>query len=154
MTEQHTGCLPPTRDHEATPLRQPVAPRRAGLLLEARAPFEAAAALPKLATAALFPRVARAPHAVMVVPGFGVGDDVTRPLRYYLRKQGHETRGWGLGRNLAGVDIRHELSDLSDRWDFEQRENYRGEASVPLLSDRLADEVLDWHRAVGRPVTL
>jgi len=36
---------------------------------------------------------------VLVFPGMGVGDFSTRPLRRYLRRQGFDARGWGLGRN-------------------------------------------------------
>ena len=38
-------------------------------------------------------------EVVWVFPGMGVGDWSTRPLRRYLRRQGFDARGWGLGRN-------------------------------------------------------
>ncbi|MEM9529708.1 MAG: alpha/beta fold hydrolase [Pseudomonadota bacterium] len=144
MSEQYNA--------NTSPLRKP--PAAAAILGEIRAPFESALMLPLLARAHLFPRKARKRQPVMVIPGFGVGDEATAPLRYFLARQGHETRGWELGRNLAGADIKHQLSDLSDRWEFEPREDYRGEAGVPILSDRLAESVLAWSRSLESPVTL
>ena len=38
-------------------------------------------------------------ETVWVLPGMGVGDWSTRSLRRYLRRQGFDARGWGLGRN-------------------------------------------------------
>ncbi len=38
-------------------------------------------------------------EAVWVFPGMGVGDGSTCTLRRYLRRQGFDARGWGLGRN-------------------------------------------------------
>ena len=40
---------------------------------------------------------------VIVLPGMGVGDLATLPLRRYLRARGHDTRGWGLGRHRPDV---------------------------------------------------
>lgn len=40
-------------------------------------------------------------HAVMVVPGFGVGDAATRPLRRVLEGLGYASYGWGMGVNLG-----------------------------------------------------
>ena len=36
---------------------------------------------------------------MIVVPGFRAGDRATAPLRAYLRRVGHDARGWGLGIN-------------------------------------------------------
>lgn len=38
-------------------------------------------------------------ETVWVFPGMGVGDWSTSSLRRYLRRQGFDARGWGLGRN-------------------------------------------------------
>lgn len=38
-------------------------------------------------------------ETVWVFPGMGVGDASTLALRRYLRRQGFDARGWGLGRN-------------------------------------------------------
>lgn len=75
-------------------------PRRSGrALLEARAPFEFAylvASAPALGRA---PRGAGDP--VLVLPGLAASDLSTRPLRTYLRRQGHRVHGWRLGRNVG-----------------------------------------------------
>jgi pimeloyl-ACP methyl ester carboxylesterase len=51
------------------------------------------------------PVLRRAPrgdgHPVMVLPGFTASDASTGLLRWYLRAQGYDVRGWGLGRNLG-----------------------------------------------------
>lgn len=47
------------------------------------------------------PRGAGAP--VLVIPGMGVGDLSTATLRGFLRRQGYDARGWGLGRNRPDV---------------------------------------------------
>jgi len=78
---------------------------KAMLLTEWRSAFEFAAlpiGLPLL-TASL-PRGDG--HTVVVVPGLLTGDTITQPLRSFLRLQGYDARGWGLGTNLglrAGV---------------------------------------------------
>jgi hypothetical protein len=41
-----------------------------------------------------------------------------RPLRGYLKRMGFQAAGWGLGKNLAGLNLAHALDDLSDGWDF------------------------------------
>lgn len=40
-------------------------------------------------------------HAVMVIPGFGTNDNMTRPLRRALTQLGYVVCGWGQGRNLG-----------------------------------------------------
>ncbi|MDJ0867347.1 MAG: alpha/beta hydrolase [Myxococcota bacterium] len=40
---------------------------------------------------------------VVVLPGFGTGDESTVVLRAYLRGLGYRVRGWGLGRNDGDV---------------------------------------------------
>jgi pimeloyl-ACP methyl ester carboxylesterase len=40
-------------------------------------------------------------HPVMVVPGFGVDDRSTKPLREILAMLGYAVEGWGQGRNLG-----------------------------------------------------
>ncbi len=88
--------------------------------LEARAPFE----FGQFVSAA--PLLARAPRGdggpVLVLPGLSASDISTRPLRAYLRRQGHHTHGWRLGRNegptgriIRGLAKR--VADLADRHD-------------------------------------
>ena len=54
------------------------------------------------------PRLAAAPRGsgdpVLLLPGIGSDDWATAPLRAYLRRLGHDARGWGLGRNHGDVE--------------------------------------------------
>lgn len=40
-------------------------------------------------------------HAVLLVPGFGSGDEVLRPLARVIQNLGYAAYGWGEGRNLG-----------------------------------------------------
>jgi pimeloyl-ACP methyl ester carboxylesterase len=40
-------------------------------------------------------------HPVLVIPGFTADDNATAPLRKALALRGHNTHGWGLGRNVG-----------------------------------------------------
>lgn len=77
------------------------------------------------------PRLAAAPRGagdpVLLVPGIGSDDWATAPLRAYLRRLGHDARGWGLGRNHGDVEA---------------------------LVEDVAGVVTAWHEASGRPVNL
>jgi pimeloyl-ACP methyl ester carboxylesterase len=60
------------------------------------------------------------PRTVLVLPGRGVPDATTAPLRAYLRSLGHDTHGWGLGVNRGDVDevverLRPLLAELHER---------------------------------------
>ena len=88
------------------------------MLLEARAPWEAAA----LAVAA--PWLNRLPagdgHPVLVFPGLTASDFSTLPLRRFLRQRGHWTHAWKQGFNLGprhGVlhECRNRLRHLAER---------------------------------------
>lgn len=136
-------------------MKPPPAPPARGLfLLEARAALDVARMLSPLARASLGRRQAPAATRVIVVPGFGSGDRYTLPLRRYLHRLGFTASGWGLGTNLAGTNLPHALEDLSERWEFEPRGSYGGEAGVPYVIDRLYDRVIKEHRATGQPVAL
>ena len=79
-------------------LRDPLPPPPLWLyLLEGRAAFEAAALLCSMPW--LGAERARDPGPVMLIPGWGATDEDTALLRLLMRRQGHETHGWGLGRN-------------------------------------------------------
>jgi len=50
-------------------------------------------------------------HAVMLVPGFGFGDEMLRPLMSALESLGYAVYGWGEGRNFGmRPQIRQRLS--------------------------------------------
>ncbi len=78
------------------------APNRGSLVGEVRIARE----LPRLILKSL--RLSAAPRGrggpVLLVPGIGSDDWATAPLRAYLRRLGHDARGWGLGRNNGDVD--------------------------------------------------
>ena len=60
-------------------------------------------------------------HPVMVLPGFGGGDDSTVMLRRYLTSIGYDARPWNLGRNMG---LRHAggIDDLHGELDRIHRE--------------------------------
>ncbi|MEJ7688020.1 MAG: alpha/beta hydrolase [Variovorax sp.] len=77
----------------------PIAPPSRRCFAEARALWEAGAAV------ALWPLLQLTPrgdgHPVLVLPGLVAGDGSTKLLRSYLKGRGYDAHGWGLGRNLG-----------------------------------------------------
>jgi len=130
------------------------APPRHKLWLETRALLDVAKMAGPLISASLKRPSARQGSPVIVVPGFGSDDRYTKPLRHYLTRRGYPAEGWGLGKNMAGINLPHILDDLSESWQVEHREDYRGEASVPYLCDRLAERVRTRHEELGEPISL
>ncbi len=130
-------------------------PGRLSLLLETRTAIDLARMLVPLAGAQMRAASAPAPTTpVLVLPGFGTDDRVMAPLRHDLTRRGYAAEGWGMGRNLAGVNLRHRLEDISAAWDIEARQDYRGEGGVPYLCERFVERVRVRHEALGRPITL
>ena len=129
-------------------------PDRMALLQESRVIGDLFRMLGPLTAAQMGRRGRQQEKLIVLVPGFGSDDRYMAPLRHYLGRRGYRAEGWGLGKNLAGIDLPHSLEDLSARWQFADKADYRGEASVPLLCDRLSDRVLQRYREVGHPVTL
>ena len=132
----------------------PAPPKRSLLLLETRAALDAARMLAPLLTSSIRSAPEPADTLVIVAPGFGSGDRYTLPLRRFLKRQGFRTEGWGLGTNLAGTNLEHTQDDLSERWEFSRREDYRGEAGVPFQIDRFYDRVLQRHAETGLKISL
>ncbi|MEM9385682.1 MAG: alpha/beta fold hydrolase [Pseudomonadota bacterium] len=128
-------------------------PGRLGLIGESRTALDLLTMLAPLAAAQLRPRQPRQ-RTVVAVPGFGADDRFLAPLRHYLHRHGYDAIGWGLGRNLAGVDMRHALEDISNAWPIEPREPYRGEGGVPYLCERFIETLREQHATHGRPLTL
>ena len=128
--------------------------RRPPVLYEARAAIDLARMLVPLAGSYVRRRPPRSASPILVAPGFGSDDRYTRPLRSYLNRLGYRAEGWGLGTNLAGIDIPHQPDDISPIWDFEAGPSYRGEGSVPLLCDRLIERVKGRHEELGESITL
>jgi len=88
------------------------------MLMEARAPWEAAALM------AATPWLQRLPpgdgHPVLVFPGLAASDFSTLPLRRFLRQQGYWTHSWRQGfnfgpRNGVLVACRERLKQLAGR---------------------------------------
>jgi pimeloyl-ACP methyl ester carboxylesterase len=65
-------------------------------------------------------------ETVLVLPGRGVGDLSTAPLRWVLRRRGHDVRPWGLGVDDGDVD---RLLPLV----VEQVERLAGDAGRPIV---------------------
>lgn len=135
-------------------LPMPAPPARRLFFLETRAALDFAGMLAPLASASLTRQAKNEDSLVIVVPGIGSGDSYTLPLRRYLGHKGFHAEGWGLGTNLGGSNLAHEQSDLSDRWEFEPREDYKGEAGVPYVIDRLYDRVCQRHEETGQKISL
>ena len=129
-------------------------PPRSMLLLESRAAIDVVRMTVPLLRSSLRPQGSRTASKIIAVPGFGADDRYTKPLRHYLKGQGFEAEGWGMGKNLAGLDLPHSLDDLSDSWNMAPREDYRGEAAVPYLCDLFAARVRQRHGELGVPITL
>jgi len=124
------------------------------LLWESRVVFDAVRMLGPLLGVHVQPRQDTGALLVILAPGFGSDDLYLTPLRRYLSRKGFHAEGWGLGRNLAGIDLPHRLEDLSDRWQFSDKPDYKGEASVPYLCDRLIDQIRERHSETGSPISL
>jgi pimeloyl-ACP methyl ester carboxylesterase len=111
VAARHTEPMPLATDH-------PRAPGALLMLMEARAPWEAAALV------AATPWLSRLPrgdgHPVLVFPGLAASDVSTLPLRRFLRQQGYFAHAWRQGFNLGprhGVlrACRERLEQLTER---------------------------------------
>ncbi|MEM9257292.1 MAG: alpha/beta fold hydrolase [Pseudomonadota bacterium] len=135
--------------------RAPLSPPKPSLmLLESRAALDALRMIGPLVRSGLTPKAEPLDTLVVVIPGFGSDDRYTLPLRRYIARKGYQTEGWGLGVNLAGTNLPHTQDDLSDRWEFEQRDRYQGEAGVPFMIDRAYERVLQRHCETGKRIAL
>ncbi len=142
--------------HQAERLPKLAPPSRLSLIGESRVVLDAARMVGPLAKARLRRHAPeqRDRSLLITVPGFSSDDRYLAPLRYFLKQHGYRSEGWGLGRNLGGLDLPHELSDLSARWQFEPRDDYRREGGVPYLCDRLIERIEQRHRQTGERITL
>ncbi|MFT4633775.1 MAG: pimeloyl-ACP methyl ester carboxylesterase [Candidatus Azotimanducaceae bacterium] len=129
-------------------------PSKLAMLKEARVALDLIRMLLPLAGAQLRPAASPRGSPIIVAPGFGSDNRYTRPLRHYLQRLGFRAEGWGLGLNLAGVNLEHQLDDLSGGWDVARREVYNGEGSVPYLCDLFTDQVHARFKHFGEPITL
>jgi pimeloyl-ACP methyl ester carboxylesterase len=124
------------------------------MLLETRALADIARMTVPLIGATLRPAPKRGAAHVIVLPGFGADDRATGPLRHFLDRRGFRAEGWGLGRNLAGLNLKHTREQLSPGWVLDPDRDYNGEGCVPFLADRVAERIRERHAASGEPVSL
>jgi pimeloyl-ACP methyl ester carboxylesterase len=122
------------------------------LILEGRAALD----MSRLAVSMLLPgqfAASQHPRRVIVLPGFGADDLSTAPLRHILSKAGHSVSTWGLGRNMAGMNLSYSAAEISANWQIEMREQYKGELGVPALCDRMTQHLRE-SVTPDAPVTL
>ncbi|MEM8497514.1 MAG: alpha/beta fold hydrolase [Pseudomonadota bacterium] len=93
-------------------------------------------------------------YPIIVLPGIGAADASTAPLRYFLKQNGYQVEGWGLGRNLGGRGMIEDLNELSDSWDVDRTRDHNGEGEVPALCDRMVERVETRVAELGSPVVL
>jgi pimeloyl-ACP methyl ester carboxylesterase len=135
----------------------PRAPSPWLMLMEARAPWEAAALL------GATPWLRRLPpgdgHPVLVFPGLAASDFSTLPLRRFLRQQGYWTHAWRQGFNFGprnGVlrACRERVQQLAER--HGRRVSLLGWSLGGVYARELAKELPDLTRCVitlGSPFT-
>jgi len=90
--------------------------------------------------------MARQSLPIIMLPGFASDQRYMKPLELYLSNLGYQTEDWGLGVNMAGMNMPHTLDQLSDTWSVEvyegyTPETYKGEGGVPYLCDRATDRI-------------
>lgn len=112
-----------------------------------------------LIESAVSKKEANAALPIILFPGFASDDRYMKPLSQYLRNLGYQTEGWGLGVNLAGVNMPHTLGDISEAWDVEPFDgydpaNYNGEGGVPFLADKAKERVLQRSQELDSKVVL
>ena len=129
-------------------------PPRYLMIREARLFADMARMTLPLAGAFIKPTRDKADSLVIVVPGFGAGDASTAPMRSWLNRRGFDAEGWGLGRNLAGLDLEGGISDLVADWSQDMTASHNGEVSVPLLIDRFIERVARRAESSRRRISL
>jgi len=134
-------------------------PSRLAMLMESRAVFDLASVPLSLIKSKLAPKVGAGSLPIIMFPGFGSDERYLKALEWHLQNLGYTTEGWGLGANLAGLDIEHSLEDLSPIWDFDYPEdytpeNYRGEGGVPMLCDKAIERVRQRSKELDSPVVI
>ncbi len=135
-------------------IRPPSAPRRLSFVRETRAMADIASMAVPLLGAALSTRKPATGTRLMLLPGFGADEASMLPLKYFLERSGYAVEGWGLGRNLAGMNLKHSVDDLSDGWPVDPERDYNGEAAVPYLADRVVEQVRARTEATGENFSL
>ncbi|MEM1082348.1 MAG: hypothetical protein AAGH65_12280 [Pseudomonadota bacterium] len=126
-------------------------PPRKHLIKEARAAREFA----HMAVRLLHPSSHRIQtEPVMLLPGFGASDRAMMPMLHMLRRHAVHAEGWNLGRNLAGLNLKHSLDDLPSSWAIDPIAEYRGEAGFAYLSNLLIERVQQRSKELKSKLTL
>jgi len=107
-----------------------------------------------LARSALGPNEGQDAPPIILLPGFGSDQRALRPLERYLKNLGYQTEDWGLGLNLAGLNLKHSRTQISDVWDTESLRRHRGETGVPFLFEQVFERVRNRTIALKSPVVL
>lgn len=129
-------------------------PPRLAMWLETRVLLDLAQMLSALLTQGTRRVANRNARPIVILPGFGANDALMLPLRRFLSAQGFQAEGWGLGVNRAGLDLPHTLADISAGWNLTPLQQYRREAGVALLCDRMVSRVAQRSQALDQPLTL
>lgn len=87
---------------------------------------------------------------VFIIPGMNSVDQMLIFLHRYLQHEGHETSGWGMGMNLAGLGLK-KSSDVAG-WDLAGFNN--GEHELPALINKVVHTAKAWAIAQGRPIAV
>jgi pimeloyl-ACP methyl ester carboxylesterase len=129
-------------------------PPRLAMWREARVVFDLAQMLSALVSRKPRRERVAASRPIVILPGFGANDALMLPLRRHLSSHGFHVEGWGLGVNRAGLDQPHTLDDISAGWNLSPLQQYRREAGVALLCDRMVSRAHQRSLALGQPLTL
>lgn len=134
-------------------------PSRFSLLLESRLIGDLASVPFSLIHSKLSGESDQTTLPIILFPGFGSDERYLKALEYYLRNFGYQTEGWGLGTNLAGLDLEHELEDLSPIWNFDYPEHYdpdtyKGEGGVPYLCEKAIERIKLRSDQLASPVVI
>ncbi|MEM7662327.1 MAG: alpha/beta hydrolase [Pseudomonadota bacterium] len=129
-------------------------PPRSNLLAEAMVGLEALSTPAALLSAGFKQTKTLDRRPVIVLPGYGANDLSTSPLRTFLSLSGYQAEGWGLGLNQGGRGLVEDVSEISDRWQFDRDRAQPIDVEVPALCDRFFARLQTRSSALGTPVSL
>lgn len=134
-------------------------PSRLALVLETRALIDIISTPFTLIGSKLSTKQTEGTLPIIMFPGFGSDEGYLKALECYLSNLGYSTEGWGLGKNLAGMNYKHSLEDLSPTWEVDypedySPESYKGEGGVAYLSDQAIARVKQRSQQLGSPVVV
>lgn len=141
------------------PIKPKLPPSRLSILLETRAIIDLASVPLSIINSKLSKNNNAGALPIFMFPGFGTDERYLKALEWYLQNLGYSTEGWGLGKNLAGLNLSHKLEDLSETWDLNYPdsytpETYKGEGGVPFLCDRAIARIKQRSDELQSPVVI